>query len=163
LSPNETSWENSIIYGFQDFEESSNPFNFFMYKGGKSVLTSDTFVKNRTEMIQRRVIGSKSLSVADPTFIVNGNKFFTQKKDFYWSFSFNRTLLNGFVPLSANVTYDKFFKYLFIGSNYNQKISTNYPNSLPVPDQLEVMNFDVNGQSYCAVPGFFVLILISRN
>jgi hypothetical protein len=84
LSPNSTSWENSIIYGFQDFEESSEPFNFFMYKGGKSLSTSDTFVKNRTEMIHTRVVGSVTLSVADPTFISNGisQVFFLKKKIF---------------------------------------------------------------------------------
>jgi hypothetical protein len=65
--------------------------------------------------------------------------------------------MNGLVPLNANVTYDKYFKYIFIGSNYNQRISTNYPHSLPAPDQLELMDFNVNGDSYCVVPGFFIL------
>eukprot|EP01080_Neovahlkampfia_damariscottae_P004238 gene4238-7575_t len=139
LSPSKKNFKNSVFIAFEGGSTGKKP-RYQIYSGNTTYVPTGIWY-NMTKF------GKQSLRLAFNDFTIAKTKPTYIPNDFYWSFSFNRTKLLEDLPVNQS------FKYAFVGSNYYASIPTNSPYSLPPPDQMEVMPFDIfSKDSFCFIP-----------
>eukprot|EP01080_Neovahlkampfia_damariscottae_P004237 gene4237-7574_t len=114
-------------------------YKYLEYIGGENV-TSSVLFTNKSRPNVGAIVG-RSISRLRPLYFPN---------DYVVTIAIYQEVLTQELPSKfSNRTNFK----LFVGSNYDQKPSFSSNYQLPVLDQLEVMPFSVDQNSYCYIPG----------